>query len=624
MSAQINTKVIDPKQTIEKPTGLEFTDQDGLLHENRAPNFDSKKALSFAKGVKFNSTDGGTSTGATFPTGMRETGYISITGEPTKPTGAPTKQATDDYPANFLEPLIGVMCADLAFASKVGLAIPAHCALAYLSLASQRLFDVRHPLSGNTFPTSINFLTVGKSGERKSGVEHVLRGSTNSYEESNKDRYAEQFAEYQAKKDIHESDVANLKAVKNHNSGKKAAKNPNDGETTTKENNISSEDRKALLKELYLNTPVKPISNEMVVKLDATQEGLFRCLADQLSVGMFGDEGLEFFSGHGMKKDGGAQGRSLSQFSYLWDGSRLDRVRGTGHESLKNVRVTLHIMIQPKVLEGFDQVLELMNDQGFGARLCIDHAFSKLGPDQDLTQEEEDDYYAGINKYCSNLDSIKKFNKVILRIFNEPITRHKNPSDGLEFKIIELNDFQARKVWLSFQKRVNKENGKDGKYYPISGIAAKSPEIALRFAAQFAIFDAAAKLLELECLFSKPEAGALVPEISEENMRCGVGLAEYYLNRRAAKFQNDAQDPKRRDLKELIEWMLKKGETILKTSDFSRLPYKFQKDAMRTRKAIELAMDEGFMAPNANNLNHKGEPRSWFLTQQAPEAGGCQ
>jgi hypothetical protein len=605
MSAQINTKVIDPKQTIEKPAELEFTAQDGLLHENRASNFDSKKALSFAKGVKFNSTNTNPPTEATEVTETREKGYFSATETPPEVTEALLKQTENDYPANFLPPLIGMMCAELAVSSKVGLTIPAHCGLAYLSLASQRLFNVKHPLSGSTFPTSVNFLTVAKSGERKSGVENILREATNSYEESNKHRYQNELADYQAEKDVHDSEVASLKAVKK----------PKKDETPPKENSLSSDERKAELKKLYLSAPVRPIPNDMVVRLDATPEGLFRCLSERLSVGMFGDEGIEFFSSHGMQKDGGAQGRSLSQFSYLWDGRNIDRVRAAGHETLKNARVTLHVMIQPKILESFEKELELMNDQGFGARLCIDHAVSKLGEDQNLTPEERADFLAHTNKYSSSLDSVKEFNQVILRILNEPIDRdEKNPEDGLKFRVIELVNPQAREVWLDFQTRVNKENGKNGKYHPISGIAAKSSEVALRFAAQFAIFDAAA---------NKPKVGDLVPEISEENMRCGVGLAEYYLNRRATKFQEDAQDPTRRDLKEIIEWMLKKGKTTLKASDFSRLPYKFQKDAAKTRKAIELGVNEGFMEPT-KDLNSRGEPRSWVLTQQAPEAGGCQ
>jgi len=607
----MNIKIDDPTQVIHCNDKEYPPIPDGILDaspEREPPIFDFKKVSSIAKGYKNNFTGTNPPTIPTISTKTSNSPTEAITRELLKPV-------TDDYPANFLPPSIGVMCVELAEASKVGTAIPAHCALAYLSLASQRLFNVRHPLSGNTFPTSVNFLTVAKSGERKSGIENVLRESMNRYEESNKELYSEQLAEYQAKKDIHDSDVASLKSGKKP----KDSEEPKESEKSPEKKSLSREERENKLKELYLNTPVKPIPNEMVVRLDATQEGLFRCLAERLSVGMFGDEGLEFFSSHGMKKDGGAQGRSLSQFSYLWDGSRLDRVRATGHESLKNVRVTLHVMIQPKVLEGFDQVLELMNDQGFGARVCIDHAYSKLGKGQNLTPRENDAFLALTNKYCSNLDSVKKFNQVILRILNEPITRHKKPDDGLEFKVIELTDLQARKVWGDFLKRVNDENGEGGKYHPISGIAAKSPEIALRLAAQFAIFDAAAKLLKSEGLFYKPEVGDLIPKISEENMRYGVGLAEYYLNRRTTKFQEDAHDPVRKDAKELVMWMLKKGKTLLEVGNFSSLPYKFQKNTARTRKAIELAINERAMEPNTGDLNYRGEPRSWFLTEGSQE-----
>jgi hypothetical protein len=78
------------------------------------------------------------------------------------------------------------------------------------------------------------------------------------------------------------------------------------------------------------------------------------------------------------------------------------------------------------------------------------------------------------------------------------------------------------------------------------------------------------------------------------------------------------QDPTRRDIKEIIEWMLNKEKKILYSIEFSRLPYKFQKDAAKTRKAIELGVNEGFMEPT-KDLNSRGEPRSWVLTQQEKE-----
>src|SRR5262249_35931566 len=68
------------------------------------------------------------------------------------------------------------------------------------------------------------------------------------------------------------------------------------------------------------------------------------------SLGIFTSEGGQFIGGHGMTEE--AKLRTATGLSKLWDGTPVDRVRGgDGASSLHGRRLSMHLMIQPRVAD---------------------------------------------------------------------------------------------------------------------------------------------------------------------------------------------------------------------------------------------------------------------------------
>lgn len=315
----------------------------------------------------------------------------------------------------------------------------AQSVLAAITLSVQHLADVAIPGIGGDGarrPISNYFMTIAKSGERKSSVDRLVLEEIEQHQLGLADGYLQAKRKYQAQFYQYEQ--------------------------LEREKIQTGQD----LDEIG-DAPKEPREPLMLVK-EPTQEGLFRSLKKgQLSQGLFNDEGGSFIGGYGMSKD--HRMRTAATFNALWDGSKLDRPRASEYESIRGRRFCVHLMIQPKASA---QIVgdSMLADLGFNARCLIAEPESTIG-----TRKFREPKAAAFS-ICES------FKEAISRCLR---TKSEEDEHGLQLPILQL-DPKARDLWISFYNEI--EQALPERYATIQGFASKAPEHAIRLAAALTLF----------------------------------------------------------------------------------------------------------------------------------------
>jgi putative DNA primase/helicase len=270
-----------------------------------------------------------------------------------------TLPPAEAYPVEALGDILGGAALALHESVKAPLALCCQSVLAAASLAAQAHYDIVLPW-GERKPLSLFLLTVGQSGERKSGIDDLVLGAAKAQERKAMDEYALDMERYESDKASWDQAVdAARKSVTN---GRKGTANP-------------SEIRQAI--EQAGDKPIAPVAPLRFVT-DPTVEGLFKLLVvGQPSVALFSDEGGLLIGGHALNSDNAL--KTMARWCKLWDGSPFDRVRGgDGAGVLYGRRMALHQLAQPEVM------IKLLSDpmangQGFLARCLVAWPSSTIG-----------------------------------------------------------------------------------------------------------------------------------------------------------------------------------------------------------------------------------------------------
>lgn len=256
-----------------------------------------------------------------------------------------------DYPVNALGEILGGAAKALHDSVKAPLALCCQSVLAAASLAAQAHFDVKLPW-GERKPLSLFLLTVGESGERKSGVDDVVLGAAKAQERLEMEIYAADLEQYQSDKASWDHAV---------DAARKSATNGKKGSATAEEVRAAV-DRCG-------EKPVAPVAPLRFVT-DPTVEGLYKLLmVAQPSVALFSDEGGLLIGGHALNSDNAL--KTMARWCKFWDGSPFDRVRADdGAGILYGRRMALHQLAQPDVMV---KLLSdrMANGQGLLARCLV-------------------------------------------------------------------------------------------------------------------------------------------------------------------------------------------------------------------------------------------------------------
>ncbi|MEP1613533.1 MAG: YfjI family protein [Roseobacter sp.] len=432
--------------------------------------------------------------------------------------------------------------------------------LAASSLATQAHANIE-TLAGDA-PLSLYLLTVAASGERKSTCDKLALWAVHQWEEENYPAYRHSRTTYDLELGLFEQ--AQRKFVKARSGG-------DGGEVI--ESDVPRE-------------PAAPVIPRKILS-DVTYEGLLHHFEEgDPSVGIFSDEGGQFFGGHAMSKEN--QLKTAAAMSRVWDAAVLNRTRaGQPLVTYRHRRGSLHVMIQPGVAESVF-ANETLRDQGFLSRCLIAWPQSRIGRRFITVNDEE------AAKRAAAQEKLAAFQGLIHGLLSLPPSDTGNPRE-LAPRTLKLSP-EARALLVTFANEVERQQGKDGDLAHITGFASKASEQAARIAGVFA-------------LLTDPAAEVVASTV----MADAIQLTAWYLSEAQCVLDAGPVDPNLKMAERLRVWLLdkKRHEEFTK-----RMIVRSGPSALRDTKIVEKLL--GILerhhwivrCPEASSSGRKSAP-SW-------------
>ena len=468
--------------------------------------------------------------------------------EPPRALRRPARPSAS-YPVAALGPELAATVRAAVSIVQVPDALAAQSVLAVLALAAQAHIDVTLP-TGATSPVSLNLLSVGGSGDRKSTLDKLIGWPIDARERVLADQYKVQAAGYADEKEAW--DTARSKA--------KGAKN---------------ESREAISDALRsVGTEPTPPRRPIITAPDPTVEGMHKLFdIGQPSMGLFSDEGGSFIGGFGMSKE--REIATAAQLSKLWDGATIKRVRGgDGASMLQGRRMSMHLMLQPKLAAGWLANAGL-RDQGLFSRLLIAAPETLAGSRFHRDVPEADHA------------TVKRFQHRVLTLLETPATMQDDDPAALAPRHLGMT-FGAKSAFWSFYDSIEMQVGPGGRLAPVRSLANKIGEHAGRLAAVLAFY-------------RDPN----VAEITEDDLAPGIQLAQWYLEEALRLADAGSVSEEVSQAEELLTWLQVKWPGLC-SDGFAclvSLPDIYQRgpnvirDKAAARTTADVLVDHGWLVP---------------------------
>jgi hypothetical protein len=465
-----------------------------------------------------------------------------------KPIPLPEKPAALTYPVEALGPILGEAAKAIAYHVQVPLGIACQSVLAAAALVAQQHVNVARGKIG-IGPVSLYCLSVAESGDRKSATDKLALKPIRDFEAARRDELRSEWKRYNS----------NIAAWEMRSNSIKQAFKPK-GDKAMSE---SDEQRLAnALMELEAEKPSPP-PRASITFAEPTPEAIWRHYQQGLpSAGLFSDEAVGFFSGHGMTAE--AKGRMIGCLSQLWDGSTLQRTRAAEGESgeMGARRLSTHLMMQPIVS------LEVLADplllgQGFTPRFLICDESSIAGTrflaNRDATIGPNDS--PALIAYWTRLTELLAM----------PVNINEE-TGGLDLRTLEITS-AAYQQWEALHDGIERHLTPGGMFINIKAFASKAAENAARIAAVMA--------------FVENE------EITANHIQRAGQLTSYYLESMAARTGDAANDLEDIQARELLDWITLHGGK-LDAAEFKLLPTEFRK-ASKARSILDRLRLDGHL-----------------------------
>jgi hypothetical protein len=409
--------------------------------------------------------------------------------------------------------------------------IAGNSVLAAATLAAQPHANVVHPSTGQCLPLSGFFVTVARSGDRKTTADRIALSAIGLMEAELHDKHE---AAQRLYRDAHEVYVRERDLIKK---------------------DLKIKTREERLRRLgKLGPEPRPPLAPVIKTSDPTLEGLQKLMAvGQPSMGLFTDEGGTFVGGYSFQDD--FKMRSGAGLSSFWDGTPNDRVRGgDGWMLLRGKRLSIHIMIQPGIADALlaDPTLQ---SQGLASRFLVSAPESLAGTRMPKRPKPGTD------------PALKKYETAILKLMRKPY-RLKDGRTELDPLPILLSK-EAEEAWFQFARECELDLRSGGGFEPILAFAAKMGEHALRLAA----------VLEL---VENPDAN-MVRLATFQN---AATLTRYYAGEALRLFENGAISIELERAKNLLRWLHQKGKTVVGFSEIYQYGPNSIRVAALAREAI--------------------------------------
>lgn len=409
------------------------------------------------------------------------------------------------YPVMHLGPTLRQAAEAIAAKVQAPIEMTAQSVLGTAALAAQAHFNVRLPY-GQVRPCSLFLVTIAASGDRKSSADNEANWPVKAHEKNLREIYEIAFREWKL-------DFAAWAATK-----RKIENNQR----------IEHDERRDQLAELG-DEPRRPLA-PVLTSGDITPDGLTKNWSHMHgALGVFSAEGGTFTAGHGMTDENRL--RTAAMLSGLWDGQGVVRIRaGDGVTTLSGRRLSTHLMIQPDAAAGFlsDRTLR---DQGLLSRVLLAAPTTLAGTRLYKTASFEDE--AAISAYGKRI-------LALLELTPQCLPGGPNELDPITLAM----SAEAEAEWISFFNHVEADCGPKGDLVQLRDVAAKVAENAARIAAVIAAIE-------------RPD----IQEIGLGSMRCGIGLADWYLQEALRLAHASRLDPRLLRAQNLLDWLRGLGRT---------------------------------------------------------------
>ncbi len=413
-------------------------------------------------------------------------------------------------------------------------------------------------MDGREYPISLNLITVGESGDRKSSTDKEALRPILERQKALIEHYRIALKEYNFQHDKWQSQKDKL----------------------LKENPFE-----ATPEQFEMEEPVEPLKPLLLFE-EPTYEGLVKYLdVGQPSVGLFSDEGGGFLGGYSMSKD--QIQKAIAGFSSLWDGKPISRVRGgDGSSFMYGRRVSLHLMIQEIILS---QVMEnpIIEKQGFLPRFLIAFPESIAGTRTYVQENIRED--PNLCRYWKQLQHI-----IELEL---PLETSPAPQNELKPRNLPLIK-SAEKIWIEYYNANELELAPGMRLASIKRLANRTPEHVLRLAGNLAFFD-------------DPSVVAIHPEFILK----GVRLMEFYLNE-ALRIQGYFSiHPDLVQAKELLTWLWEKNREIVTLTQIYQYGPKKIRQKDKANKIMSILIEHGWAISTRTNDAGKEHKQAWRIRE---------
>lgn len=468
------------------------------------------------------------------------------------------------YPVDALGPVLGPAAERIAYHVQAPLGMACQSVLGAAALAVQGHYDVKRGNIG-TGPVSLFLMTEAESGERKSSVDKVALAPIRAIEAEQREKFESLMTQFRAKDEAWEMRRKSIIAeVEGKGKGKQA---------------MTEEQQTAVAERLATHDIKRPQPPPLpnLTFSEPTAEGMYRHLkANHPSAGLYSDEAIGFFGGHGMSDE--SRGRTIETLCHLWDGAPLTRTRGTIGESgfLAGRRLSTHLMMQPIVAE---KVLgdTLLQGQGFLPRFLICRERSLIGTrflaDRDPSASVEND--TAIATYRRRIDELARQSLPV------------SDNGELEPSLLTIEG-HAFSVLSELHDGIESALVPSGEFYDVRAFASKAAENASRLAAVMAVIEGC-------------------DEITGAHIERAGQLVAYYLETMKARSEEAQQDIQERHARDLLEWITNHGGK-LNQSDFKRLPSGYR-SAKKARPLLEWLALAGYL--RGSKQSPRGKTAEW-------------
>lgn len=465
----------------------------------------------------------------------------------------------EPFPVEALGKLLGDAARAIMDKVQCPDAIACQSVLAAAALAVQAHADVIHPALKYRSVLSLYFVTVAKTGERKTAA----------------DRFALEPIR------LREADLYELHVREHQNYLDARAAYDKGRELALKSKDAN--ERKANLAALG-PPPAAPLIPVLIVN-EPTLEGLHKLMAEgEPSMGLFSDEGGSFIGGHGMSDD--ARLRTAAGLSDYWDGKTIKRVRGgDGTSVLRGRRLSLHLMVQPGISDGLLADRTLF-EQGLSTRLLVAAPQSLAG-----TRMQR--------KLKSTTEpALKRYIATMTKLLKQPQPRTSARNAELKPREIKLTA-DAERAWSAFADECELNLADGQRLEPVRGFANKLSENALRIAA----------VLEL---VENLDASHVILSTMER----AIKISRYYAGEALRLFEQGSFSPELQRAEKLLKWLRENwGRPIV------ALPHIYQsgpnsiRDAGRAREAVSILERHHWLRqiPGGATIDGKRYREAWEI-----------